>query len=108
MNTTDKIRELNDQFRTTLTGGRIILTEGVSALGEAMVVRLMVLVQQYDSFTADNDTYGEHDFGAIDLQGQRFFWKIDYYDKDFAMHSPDAAKPAVTNRVLTIMLASEY
>lgn len=108
MTTANKIRALNDQFRTTLTGGRIILTEGVSSLGEAMVVRLMYLVQQYDSFTADNDTYGEHDFGTITLQEHKFFWKIDYYDRSYTAHSADAADPSVTNRVLTIMLAEEY
>jgi hypothetical protein len=28
----EKIRELNDAFRTTMTGGRVMLTAGVDAL----------------------------------------------------------------------------
>jgi hypothetical protein len=40
--------------------------------------------------------------------GQRVIFKIDYYDRQRQAHSPDAANPAVTCRVLTIMLADEY
>jgi len=57
---------------------------------------------------AHNDPWGEHDFGAIDLEGQKLFWKIDPYDLDLQAHSQNAANPAVTHRVLTLMLASEY
>jgi hypothetical protein len=28
----------------------------------------------------NNDPYGEHDFGSFELAGEKFFWKIDYYD----------------------------
>ena len=33
---TQRIRELNDAFRTTLTGGSLMLTAGIVALGSEM------------------------------------------------------------------------
>ena len=32
-------------------------------------------VQALAAFMPDNDPYGERDFGAFDLAGQRLFWK---------------------------------
>ena len=53
-------------------------------------------------FTSDSDPYGERDFGVIPLNGETtIFWKIDTYDADLQMHSPDPSDPAVTTRVLT-------
>ena len=53
--------------------------------------------------------YGiEHDFGSFEADGHTIFFKIDYYDETLSVHSPDASDPAVTKRVITIMLAEEY
>ena len=70
-------------------------------------------VETFDAFAPDNDPYGERDFGAFEHNGNRIFWKIDYYDRaSFGtgrdMGSEDPSDPAKTLRVLTIMLASEY
>ena len=85
---------------------RVIITEGVQALEDVDTV--LRQVQVFEAFTPDNNPYGEHDFGAIRYQGQTIFWKIDYYDLDLHMHSPDPSDKTVTARVLTIMLAEEY
>ena len=104
----EKIRELNDMFRTTMTGGRVLMTAGVDALPsdvKAMVIRKVVT---FSEFTPDNDPHGEHDFGSFDLAGRKFFFKIDYFDAAMQFGSEDPADPAKTTRVLTIMLAEEY
>lgn len=50
---------------------------------------------------------GEHDFGAIELNGERYFFKIDYYDETLSFGSPDAADPTKTTRVLTVRWTSK-
>ena len=103
---TQRIQQLNDQARQSLTGCRVLITPGVRALDAT--VAILGVVQQYSNFTPDNDPYGEHDFGSFQFAGETIFWKFDYYDLDFTMHSPDAADPSVTARVLTVLLGSEY
>lgn len=103
-----KIRALNDQARRSFVGCRVAITPGIQALGEDALRAILRAVQQYDDFTPDNDPYGEHDFGAFHYADHQVFWKFDYYDLDLTMHSPDASDPAVTARVLTVMLADEY
>ena len=107
-NKTQKIAALNDQFRNTLFGGRVIITAGISSLPPHTQTLILQAVQSFKTFTSDNDPYGEHDFGSINLQEQAIFWKIDYYDNALEYASPDPSDPAVTTRVLTIMLAEEY
>ena len=102
------ISTLNDRFRRTFQGGSVLMTPGIHALGETGVASVLQKVRQFNSFTPDNDPYGEHDFGSFDHDGQKVFWKIDYYDLDQKFASPDPADPAVTMRVLTVMLAAEY
>lgn len=105
---TRRTRDLNDAFRRTMAGGSWMLSHGVTVLDRGVVARLMREVQAFDNFTTDNDPYGEHDFGAVELDGTTFFFKIDYYDIDRQMASPDPSDEAVTTRILTLMRADEY
>ena len=102
------VRDLNDALRRTFVGGEVRLTAGVAALPQADRDNLLSLVRSYASFDPGNDPYGEHDFGAIEHGGERYFWKIDCYNADLLHASPDPANAAVTCRVLTVMLADEY
>ncbi|MCJ2069091.1 DUF3768 domain-containing protein [Methylobacterium sp. J-030] len=99
---------LNDAPRSSLVGGHVIATPGVRVLPKAERIALLLAVRRFDNFDGDNDPDGEHDFGAVAVGAQRCFWKIDAYDRDLRGHSPDPADPAVTTRVLTVMLAEEY
>ena len=111
------IRSLNDRFRQTFTGGAVVITAGIAGLDEATRQRIFAAVQAFDAFDEDNDPWAEHDFGAVEVASclpgsartcERVFFKLAYYDLTRAMHSEDPADPAKTERVMTIMLASEY
>lgn len=109
-NNAEMIAELNDRLRRgECPCGEIRMTANVAMLGEKKVAALIKAIANFDNFTEDNDPHGERDMGFIDGFGSdRYIWKIDYYDQDFKMHSPDPADPRLTKRVLLIMEASEY
>lgn len=102
------IAHLNDALRATFVGGRVVMTQGVAALTNSELAAVLQAVRSFASFTEDNDPRGEHDFGRVDIDGQTYFWQIDYYDAALEHGSENPADPSVTTRVLTIMLASEY
>jgi hypothetical protein len=110
--TTDKAAEiaaLNDLCRKAMgVAGRTYQTQGISALPLKDQSAIREKVERFDAFTEDNNPHGERDFGAFEHNGQRIFWKIDYYDRSMTHGSEDPSDPAQTVRVLTIMLASEY
>ena len=105
---TETIRALNDQLRTTRTGGQIVMTIGVNGLPDATQRDLFRALAAYNEFDADNDPHGEHDFGLLVVDGHEIMFKVDYFDNDLVYHSPDPADPSVTRRVMTLMLAEEY
>ena len=83
---TVRIRALNDELRQNLAGGAAV----------------------FDDFCHANDPYEEHDFGSFEAEGHTIFFKVDYFDRNLKYLSPDPADPAVTVRVITVMLADEY
>jgi Protein of unknown function (DUF3768) len=103
-----RICALNDELRRFGRGGRIMITSGIQALGAEDIARVLVAVAAFDTFTTDNDPYGEHDCAILTVDSNRVMFKIDYYDRDLAYHSPNPSDPTVTERVMTVMLASEY
>lgn len=102
------VRELNDVLHTTFKGGRVLATIGVRGLPEAVRRDVLRAVQEFVGFTPEDDPHGEHDFGALAVQGHAIFWKIDYYDERMEFGSEDSADLRRTTRVLTVMLAEEY
>lgn len=102
------IKTLNDNLRKHLIGGKIVLTQGIEAKNYEEIAEIMLKIRDFDNFTPDNDPYDEHDFGSLDYKGETIFWKIDYYEKSYQYLSEDPANPNLTNRVMTVMLASEY
>ena len=72
------IRSLNDQFRNTFQGGAFVVTAGIAALEETTRLRIFRAVQEFDDFDEGNDPWAEHDFGSLEVDGERVFFKLEY------------------------------
>lgn len=122
---TARIARLNDQARQAMgVACTAVATVGFRSLPDADQSSVRELIETFDAFDDDNDPHGERNFGTIyqlvcgrwtterppsrDDERERVFWKLDYYDRAMRFASEDAANPAITRRVLTIMLSDEY
>ena len=110
---TTTIADLNDRFRTqgprSGIPGHQVLTRAIGELPIPTIQRVLAAVVAFNGFEPGDDPYGEHDFGAIDIEGVgKVFWKIDYYAPDMQHGSEEPADLTKTVRVLTVMLASDY
>ncbi len=122
---TVRIARLNDLARRAMgVACTAVATAGFRSLPDADQSKVRELIETYDAFNEDNDPHGERDFGTIyqlcdgcwtterprsqEDERERAFWKLDYYDRNMEFASEDAANPAITRRVLTIMLSDEY
>lgn len=102
------ISRLNDLLRTQGIGGRVIATLGVQNLNHETRGKVVEAIRVYNKFEGGNDPYNEHDFGAVEIEGDQFFFKIDYYDPSLRFVSEDPSDPEKTTRIMTIMRANEY
>jgi len=107
----------NDTFRKSIMffndtddtlKGQFVMTTGVSALGSDLRLAATRQVAAFEAFTPDNDPYGWHEFGAVEVFGTTIWFKIDLYDTNYEMGSPAPTDPQQTRRVLTLLLPSEY
>jgi hypothetical protein len=105
---TEAIRIANDILRSSFLTGNVVGTRGFASLEESLQSQVILAIQRFNDFDAGNDPYGEHDFGAVTVDGTKVLWKIDYYDPEMMGLSEDASDPTKTRRVITIMLAEEY
>jgi len=106
------IAEQNDQFRrypdNNEARGRWVYTAAINAAGQAFLSACVEAVRAYDNFTEDNDPYGTHEMGFMKVQGKDVWWKIDLFDLDYAMGSPNPSALVETRRVLTILFPDDY
>jgi hypothetical protein len=103
-----RIRELNDAFRRTFTGGKMVMSASVAALPDTVKSSALAKVATFSDFTPENDPHGEHDFFSFEHCNHTFFWKCDYYNTKMDGGSEDPADPDMTIRVGTLMLAEDY
>ncbi len=107
MRTSKDIADANDLFRMTMITGprhKVILTPGVSENKDRE--QIITCVRNFKDFEIANDPFGEHDFGTVLVNGESYYFKMDYYDKDME-NGADPYKDQYTI-VLTIMRSDEY
>lgn len=102
------IAALNDKLRTTFMGGKVLLTQTVAALDEFSKARVLKAIRTFEGFNDSNNPHGERDFVSVEVAGETWFGKLDYYAPDMEHGSDDPADPKKTVRVLTIMHRSDY
>lgn len=89
---------LNDMLRTSGIGGEILATPGVTALSHDMRARVISAIREFNNFSEDNDPYSEHDFGMVEINGEKFFFKIDAYDPTYTKGSENPFDPEFVSR----------
>ena len=94
------IAQKNDLARQTMRGCRVVLTASLSS--SQNLEAIIEAVRKFDKFTNSNDPYFEHDFSFFIVDGERYFFKFDYYDDRYEFFQEDG------NRVITIGRADEY
>jgi len=113
----ETVARLNDQLRQEVTSeggsqlGKLTMTRGVAGLPPDVLFQVVRAVREYDNFTPapeGNDPYGEHDFGVFEIEGDgKFFWKIDYLDKNETFGSEAPEDPEATVRILNVLRPEE-
>ena len=115
----ERIAAQNDVFREhvclckhndQIVPGRLVIARSIVEAEDGFLLEAVKATGEYDIFESENDPRGWHDFGAVDIRGEKIFWKIDLYeaDSDFRYGAEAPDNPATTMRVLTIMMASDW
>lgn len=97
MGSTTLIRYLNDRFRSTFQGGKVVLTRGIRALPQEEITEILSKVSNFNDF-----------IGKFKYHNKQILWKVDYYDTDYVYASEDPADIMKTKRLLTILTTDEY
>ena len=67
------IRNLNDQFRKTFSGGAVVITAGIAALDEATQQRIFAAIQAFDAF---DETMTRLGGAKQSLDGRQLFARL--------------------------------
>lgn len=109
-NKSNQIAYLNDKLRVQNEGGRVVIANTVEA--RELTEAVMEAVRNFNFLESDkeNNPYGENDFGVVEIKGEKFYFKIDYYDKSlkYGSNNPASSDPEICQRVMTVMHSSDY
>ena len=90
-----------------LDGGLVVGTS-IRRLGLPFVLDCMKAIGGIDVFPAEADPKGHRDRGSVGVSGQPVWFFIDPYDRDIRFGSPAPDDPALTSRILSILLPSDW
>lgn len=105
------IAKLNDLFRKSpfdgeLLHGQLYVTAGVNALPNELRQEALDGLMAFDTFTPDNDPWGEHDYGSFTLSnGQKVAFQFSYYADSTCKEAGDGS--ANCYRALVLMFPEE-
>ncbi len=112
-NTVEKsmqIAKLNDDLRINghVRNGRVIAVGSLVQADETLRNKVVAVMREFKDFNDDNDPYGEHDFGAFEVDGEQFMFKIDYFALDEETASEHPEDQASTMRICSVFFARDY
>lgn len=74
------IMTLNDNFRKSLLGGKVMLTRGIYSREQAFINDILQAVRTFNDFNKSNDPYNEHDYGSFEYDGEKIMCMIGIYN----------------------------
>ena len=117
------IADQNDRFRRQVCSialglgpardgglpGQVVFTRAVAARGPLFPLLCLLEIARHETFDPEDDPDGQHDFGEVEVEGQRVWFKVDLYaDEAMEWGSERPDDPARTYRVMTVMLPSDW
>ncbi len=91
------VRERNDAIRKKLPiiyrPHRIIKSAEVEALEISEQRALIDAIRDYDF--SETDALSDHDIGVVELFGDRWSWRFDYYDRNLEHYRRDGVRVLV-------------
>ena len=64
-------------------------------------------VQNFNVFNNSNNPHGEHDFGIVEVEGESYHFKFDYFEDETLQYAAENHL-IEAYRVLTILHSTEY
>jgi hypothetical protein len=101
-----EIRRLNDNFRTSFRGGRILFTGSVAELPDMVKAAVLGQIASFISF--ESNAHEEHDYGSFEYCNRMVCWKIEYWDLNLVNLSDDPSNPAKTKRLMIVGLREDW
>ena len=102
------IAYLHDQVHKHRLGyWSVVVSKGIAMRGEGFIEQILRLITVcYDPMTV-NALLGEHDYGFVEVDRQKIFWRLSHHDHFNNNKSIAPVEEQRTSRLLEIMFARE-